>query len=235
MTERGHRFGRRQFLGWTIAGSLTPRSLLAGGSLELSGWQEASATNRSFSNATVLTHEGKVHEGWGVRVEDGLIVELGPGLKTGEDLGGAWLVPGLTDAGCRVGLLEVGLESGTRDDGDPGDAVTPDARVWDAYNPLSKVIPVTRVSGITNVLVHPSGGRLVTGQAALFHTVGFTRSEAIHQVPVGLCINLGRSGMSESPSGPRSRMGLARQLRELLDELEVDEVDEPTARRVGEG
>jgi imidazolonepropionase-like amidohydrolase len=156
-----------------------------------------------------------------MRIEDGIIVDVGPSVQVGQDLEGAWLCPGFVDAGCTVGLIEIGLEAGTRDDSIDGEAVTPDARVWDAYNPASNVIPVTRVEGVTHVLVHPSPGRLVSGQAALLRTVGDTVAQAMEDLPSVLCINMGRAGLGGG--GPSSRMALSMRLRQILDEVELPE------------
>ncbi len=224
---------RRQLLWLGGAGLLAPRGLLAArssGGLPLDGWAEPEAGDRTLSGATVLTHDGQVHEGWGIRIEGGRIAELGAGVKGGEELGGAWLVPGFTDAGCTVGMVEIGMESATRDDDEPSDAVTPDVRAWNGYNPLSSVVPVTRMEGITSVVLHPSTRRLISGQAGLLRTVGLLPSEAIITAPVGLCINMGRAGITGD--GPRSRMGVAQRLRALLEEhAPEDEPEEDDSKK----
>ncbi|MEL6346005.1 MAG: hypothetical protein AAFV53_23040 [Myxococcota bacterium] len=169
----------------------------------------------TLSDATILSHDGTTMSG-GIRVEGGKIVEVGPGVTGGTPLSGRWLSPGFTDAGCQLGLVEVSLEASTRDNSESTDAVTPDARVVDGYNPLSNVIPVTRVNGITTVLVHPSTDHLVTGQAALMHTAGLHVDAATVMAPAGLCINLGRAARGDG--GPKTRMGTAMRLRALLEE-----------------
>jgi imidazolonepropionase-like amidohydrolase len=184
---------------------------------------------RSFTwkNGRLVMPDGQVIEG-GIRIEEGRIAELGPSVKSGADLGGSWVCPGFVDAGCTVGLVEIGLEDRTRDDRVSGESVTPDARVRDGYNPASSVIPVTRVEGVGHVLVHPSHGRLVSGQASLFRTVGETLSEAITEVPSVLCINMGRAGIGGD--GAASRMDLSMQLRELLDDIDLGPEPSPNPR-----
>ena len=184
---------------------------------DLDGWApQDTPLQGSFtlSNGTILTHDGAVLTG-GIRVEDGTIVEVGAGVSGGEDLAGGWIAPGFTDSGCMVGLVEVGAVRSTRDSSMSGDAVTPDARVLDGYNPLSDVIPTIRVNGITHAVIHPSTSRLVTGQAAVVQLVGLTRAEATVKAPAALCINLGGSARSE---GLSSRIAIARKLRQVLDE-----------------
>lgn len=197
----------------------------------------------TLRNATVLTHEGRRLEGYGLRVEGGKIVEIGPSERFGADaldLGGAWVCPGFTDAGCRVGLVEVDLEKGTHDDEEGTNAVTPDARVRDGYNVRSEVIPVTRANGISSVLVHPNTNSLISGQAALFRTVGDTVDEAVVMAPAALCINLGHAATDSGRNGaPASRMGVAMRLREILEETklpdEAKEQGEKKGKKGGKG
>ena len=206
--------------------------LLGGGALTLAAALPARASaGGAIRNATVLTHEGRRLVDHGLRFQDGRIVEIGPSSAMPADAldaAGAWLVPGFTDAGCKVGLVEVDLESASHDDDEATDAVTPDARVRDAYNPASPVIPVTRANGVTSVLVHPSNSSLISGQAAIFHTAGATVPEALVLAPAGLCINLGRAAVGAGRAGsPASRMGVMMRLRALFDAVQIpEEADE---------
>jgi imidazolonepropionase-like amidohydrolase len=227
----GPEVDRRRMLALGGAGlgalALGRPSWAAGPALE--GWRGKGPATLTLSNATVLLHTGERIEAGGIRVEDGVITELGQGVKGGEDLGGAWIVPGFTDAGCTVGLYEIGAEGDTRDDQEASDTVTPDAQVTDAYNPLSEVVPVTRGAGFSHVLVHPTPAGLVSGQAAIFRTVGRTVAEATAQAGLGLCIQLGNAG--KGGGGPGSRMGIASRLRASFDEAEPPEAPEDRARK----
>ena len=137
----------------------------------------------------------------------------GKSIRTGIDVGGSWISPGFVDAGCTLGLVEIGLEDGSKDD---TVRFSRYARVWDGYNPASSVIPVTRVE-VTHALVHPNPRSLVSGQATLFATVGDTVGGTKASTDPVLCINMGRAGQGGS-GGPSSRMGVSMKLRELLDE-----------------
>lgn len=219
--RRPEPWSRRRALAGLLAGAVGP--VLVGSTARAAPAPEPGAwsgyagppVDLSLHNATLIDHRGRVTPGAGLRMEGGRIVELGTSVRSGEDLGGAWLCPGLVDAGALLGLFEVDLEAGTHDDSESSAAVSPDARVVDAYNPLSELIPVTRRNGIAHVLVQPSPGRLVSGQAALFRLAGRTVEEATVQAPVGLCVNLGGAGKG-GEGGPGSRMGIAMRLRELL-------------------
>lgn len=213
-----------------LAGAALPVSARASAP-PLDGW-EPDGLSGSFavSNATVVLHTGQRLEGAGLAVENGVVVEVGPGVTGGTDLGGRWVVPGFTDAGCQVGLFEIGMEQSSHDRGASLDAIQPDARVWEGFNPRSEVLAVTRAAGVTQVLLHPDLDRLVPGQAGLMRTVGRTRAEALLQAPSALVIGLGRSGAGGG--GPTSRVGISMKLRELFFEHRVeDEGDPPRGRR----
>ena len=218
-------FSRRGMLSLLAAGAALPRIGRAG----IDGLlQDGLSETFTLSGATLLSHTGTISTG-GVRVEAGQIVELGAGVSGGVDVGGAWICPGFTDAGCTVGLVEVPMEGSTSDASESAGAITADARAVDAYNALSDVVPVTRVNGTTTVLVHPSPNHLITGQAALLRTVGLAASEAVIAAPAGLCINLGRAAISGD--GPKSRMGVAMRLRELFDGLPEPEDESEGGRK----
>lgn len=201
---------------WARAG-LPERDALAGFTSPVGSW--------TLSNATLQLHDGMVLSGAGLRIEDGLIVELGAAVRGGEDLGGAWLCPGLVDAGCPLGLVEVSLEGGSRDDDEASAAITPDARVVDAYNPRSELLPVARAGGVSHAVVLPAAGRLVSGQAAVMRLAGLTVAEATVRAPAGLCLSVGKAGTG-GEGGPKGRMGVAMGLRELLDAAEAPPEDE---------
>jgi len=178
------------------------------------GFVDAAPTDFTLSNATIVDHRGRLLEGAGVRVEGARIVEVGPQVKGGQDLGGDWLVPGFTDASSRLGLAEIGAEKSTVDQDDKP-AITPDARAVDGYNPLAAAIAVTRVSGITHSVVCPTMERLVPGQAALVRTAGRTLDEAVLRSPIALCVSMARPTAGEG--GATSRIGVGRLLRELME------------------
>ena len=192
---------RRGFLAATAAVGLAPRTV----------WASA---EQVLSNATLVMPDGSTQTG-GLRIKDGVIDALGDQVTGGKDLKGRWIVPGFTDAGCRLGLLEVGLESGTHDTS-ANQSIALDARALDGYNPRSDLIPVARINGITQVLLNPQSSGMIPGQAALMRTVGAHLSEVVLAEPVGLCMNLGRAGQGHD--GPSSRIELMMEWRKFFED-----------------
>ena len=192
---------RRGFLAATAAVGLAPKSLFA-------------STETVYSNAHLVLPDGSTQLG-GIRIRGGLIEAIGADITGGVDLGGKWLVPGFTDAGCRLGLLEVGMERDTHDTS-AKKSMAIDARPIDGYNPRSDLIPVARVNGITQTLLNPQSSGMISGQAALMRTRGSLLNEVVLDAPVGLCLNLGRAGQGHD--GPESRIALMMEWRKFFEE-----------------
>ena len=194
---------------------LSRRGFLAlGAAIPLVSTRALAGEATTFSNATLVLEDGSTARG-GIRFRDGIIEAVGPKVVGGTDLDGHWLVPGLTDAGCRLGLLEVGMERDTHDSSAKENQAL-DARVVDGYNPRSDLIPVARVNGITQAVVNPEASGMIPGQAALLRTAGDRLGDVILKAPVGLCMNLGRAGQGHD--GPESRIGLMSAWRKFFEE-----------------
>jgi hypothetical protein len=118
----------------------------------------------------------------------------------------------MLDSGTELGLSEVGAVRETVDTGELG-TFMPQLRALVAVNPESEHFPVVRVNGITSVMTFPaSGGRgggrfgggetqIISGQAALIHTDGWTwedmeinRSAALHLIFPTIAGRGGRGG-----------------------------------------
>lgn len=94
------------------------------------------------------------------------------------DISGRTITPGLVEVSSQLGLVEVSLESGTRDGEHSGSGYSAGLAVADAYNPDSTLIPIARIEGVTSAVVQPGGGRLA-GTAALVDLAGATQAESL--------------------------------------------------------
>ncbi len=198
---RDHRLTRRSLLCSAVGAALLPRSVWA-------------AEGQTLSNGVLVMPDGSTVSG-GVSWKGSKITALGPDVTGGTDLGGRWIVPGFTDAGCRLGLLEVGLESSTHDTS-AKESIALDARVIDGYNPRSDLIPVARVNGITQAIITPDLSGMVPGHAALVRTDRHLMNDVVIEESVGLCMNLGRAGQGHE--GPKSRIALMKAWRKFFEE-----------------
>jgi imidazolonepropionase-like amidohydrolase len=103
------------------------------------------------------------------------------------DARGAVVYPGLIDGLTTLGLAEVSGVAATVDVAEVGD-INPHAKAWTALNPHSDLIPVDRVSGVTNALAAPRGG-LISGHSAIIRLAGSTPAALTVRAPVALHLN----------------------------------------------
>ncbi|HEX6159483.1 MAG TPA: amidohydrolase family protein [Thermoanaerobaculia bacterium] len=156
---------------------------------------------------------------------NGVITAVGtsvdvPADATVIDGTGLFVYPGLIDSGTNVGLTEVDSVAGTVDTSELGD-LNPNARAAVAINPHSEVIPVTRVNGVTNVVVVPEGG-IISGQSALIQLAGWTPQEMTVRAPLAMHIRFPRlrtSPLTEVPQEEEQEKELHKSHTRQLDKL----------------
>ena len=181
-----------------------------------------SASNDTFviRNADVYPVTGAEMKGVSVLVQDGKIADIGAKIVAPKgmrvvDAKGLRVYPGMIDSGTELGLEEIASVRESVDTGELGEFM-PQLRALVAVNPGSEHFGVVRVNGITSVMTFPStggrggggGGRfgggeqqLISGQAALIHTDGWTwedmaveRTAAMHLLFPAIAGRGGRGG-----------------------------------------
>ena len=126
------------------------------------------------------------------------------------DITGLVVTAGLVETVSHFGLVEVGLEKGTRDMEGQGDPIRAALRIHEGYNPQSTLIPVARIEGITSAVIAPTGGR-ISGQSAWVDLAGERQSQAVVAPFVAM---QGSAGASSKAQG-------LLELEELLDDARV--------------
>lgn len=131
----------------------------------------------ALTNARIETVTNGVIENGTVVIVNDVITAIGENIDIPAgaeiiDCGGQTIYPGMIDAGTQLGLVEISSIDRTVDSRETGN-FTPHIEALTAVNPNSVSIPVTRVSGVTTVLTHPSGGML-PGKAAMINLHGYT-------------------------------------------------------------
>ena len=159
----------------------------------------------------VHTGDGTVLDNATVVIEDGRIaaVEVGMAPPAGArtiDVQGRWVTPGLFDTYSQVGLIEIGTSTAEGRLGE--NDVSASFQVFEAVNPASQLIPVTRAAGITTVVAAPSGG-LISGQAAVLRLAGETLDEVVVDPSVAVVAHLDAGSRS---AGGGSRAGAVARL-----------------------
>lgn len=132
-----------------------------------------------LKNATVHTVTNGVMQNTDVLISDGMIANVGKGLTSSSatvvDCSDHHIYPGFIDGGTTLGMSEVSAVSLTNDFNEIGDII-PQMQALTAVNPNAVAIPVTRVNGVTNVIVNPTGG-IFPGTSSLINLVGYTPAQ----------------------------------------------------------
>lgn len=129
---------------------------------------------------------------------------------TAVDGTGKVLTAGLVAAPTQVGLVEIGLEPSSRNDDPqtPEDPIRAALYAADGYDPLSTLVRVTRMDGITSAVTVPGGG-FVSGYAAVVALDGQTQADALVRRDAALVASVPTASFAE---------GMQR-LRELVSDV----------------
>lgn len=155
----------------------------------------------AITHAKIFTVSGSPIEDGTLVIRDGKIAAVGANLEipagaTNIDGKGLQVYPGLFDSVTQMGLSEISAVSATVDTSETG-TYNPDVVAATAISPSSEHIPVTRASGITEVLAVPAsggfdsgGGRgMIGGQATAIHLAGWTINDMLIKKTVAMVIN----------------------------------------------
>ncbi len=192
----------------------------------------------AITNARILPVSSPAIERGTVVVRNGRIVSVGaavavPAGARAVDAAGRIVTPGLVDSATHIGIVEIGLSAeGTADESTTDTGLSAAFTVVDAFNPNATAVPITRVEGITRVLVMPAGtGNVIRGQGAILALTGEHAPAAVTRAPAAMFAALGEAGAAVA-GGSRSTAIL--RLREALDDARdfaVNRVAYNTARR----
>jgi len=153
--------------------------------------QTSAAAGIAITHAKIFTLAGPPIEDGTVVIHEGKIAAVGAGVPIPAgaqviDAKGMQVYPGLFDPVTQMGLSEIGAVNATVDTTETG-SFNPDVTAATAILPSSAHIPVTRASGITEVIAAPSSGgfdsrnatNLIGGQASAIHLAGWTAEEML--------------------------------------------------------
>ncbi|MEM1106657.1 MAG: amidohydrolase family protein [Pseudomonadota bacterium] len=140
----------------------------------------------TVENATVIIVDGRVTE---VRSS---ARPLPPNAER-IDAEGGWITPGIISPFSRTGLVEVDAEDATNDTraGDTPYSVA--LKAADGFNPEATSVPVSRIEGVTRIVVAPqSGGNIFAGRGFVADTTGAPGS--IQNEDAFVYLTLGEAG-----------------------------------------
>ena len=170
-----------------------------------------SMANENFENGMILVDNGKI-------IAIGNEVNAPSNIET-IDAKGKFVMPGMIDAHCHLGMWEDGMGFEGADGNEAVDPVTPQLRAIDAINPKDICFKDAVEAGITTVATGPGSANVIGGQFAVIKTYG----DRIDAMIVNECLAM-KVAFGENPKrvynsqkkSPTTRMATAAILREYL-------------------
>lgn len=179
-----------------------------------------------IKNGKIITMAGKTYERGNVVIKNGKLAFVGEGADftpgkedTVIDAEGLWVMPGIIEAHCHIGITE---EKKGEEDDDCNETtlpVTPYIRALDAVNPMDAAFHNAIQAGITSVMVGPGSTNIVGGQFLFMKTQGRVIDDMVVKEPAAMKVAFGENpkrSYKDLNKPPASRMTIAAMLREEL-------------------
>ena len=187
-----------------------------------------------IKNGRVFTMKKKNDFNGFVLVEDGKIKKVDKaGKLTGEiekncekviDANGGYIMPGMIDAHCHVGMWENGIGFEGADGNEMTDPVTPHMRAIDGIYYKDRSFGDAREAGITTLVTGPGSANVIGGQFCALKTYGNSIEEMLLKEPVAMKMAFGENPKrvyNGQKKAPTTRMATAAVLRQALMEAKA--------------
>lgn len=179
-----------------------------------------------IKNGRIYTMTGKIFETGNVIIENDKIIAVDETLNVPItetdiviDAEGLWVIPGLIDAHCHIGITEEKIGAEGNDCNEITCPITPQLRAIDAVNPLDPAFHNAIEAGITSVMVGPGSTNVVGGQFLFMKTHGRVVDEMTLLNPAAMKVSFGenpKNSYKDLNKSPSTRMSVASMLREEL-------------------
>lgn len=135
------------------------------------------------------------------------------------DVKGAFVMPGLIDAHCHVGITEEKWGIAGEDCNETTNPLTPQIRAIDAVNPMDPAFHDAIMAGVCSLMTGPGSSNVVGGQSMFMKVQGRSIDKMALKAPAAMKAAFGenpKNSYGSKDSMPASRMGAAAMLREEL-------------------
>lgn len=177
-----------------------------------------------IKNGKIITMAGDNIERGSILINNGKIENIGIDIELPQkcevlNVNGAWVLPGLMDAHCHIGIMEETIGFEGRDVNEATDPITPQLRAIDGINPMDPAFDEAVKAGITAVMTGPGSANVIGGQFLVMKTNSICVDEAVIFNNAAVKIAFGENpkriyhGKNKMPM---TRMGTAGLLRETL-------------------
>ena len=193
-------------------------------------------------NGRVLTMAGKIFENGQVVIENGKIKAAGEKLSCPDpeeviDAQGGWILPGLVEAHCHIGITEEKKGFEGDDCNEVNQPVIPYLKALDAVNPMDPAFHNALSAGITAVMVGPGSSNVVGGQFLVMKTHGRVIDRMLVKEPAAMKIAFGenpKTNYSGQNKVPSTRMSIGALLRDELTRAQNYRSRKKAAQKNGE-
>lgn len=183
-----------------------------------------------ITNARIITMAGKIYEKGCLLTEKTKIKKIADSINAAEntdqiviDAKGCWVMPGLIDAHCHIGIQEEGLGTEGNDTNEVNKAVAPFLKGVDAVNPMDSAFHNAIKAGITSVMAGPGSSNVVGGQFVFLKTQGRCIDNMVVLEPAAMKIAFGENpkrNYGDNNMMPSTRMSTGALLREELSKAQ---------------
>lgn len=169
-----------------------------------------------------------------VLIEDGKIKQVGSSTELTSDIedkcdkvidaAGGYVMPGMIDAHCHVGMWENGIGFEGADGNEMTDPVTPHMRAIDGVYYKDRSFGDAREAGITTLVTGPGSANVIGGQFCALKTYGNSIEEMLLKEPVAMKMAFGENPKriyNGQKKAPTTRMATAAILRQALMEAKA--------------
>ena len=182
---------------------------LVRGQVAVQGEIVHTVSGEALLNAVVLVENGRISQ-----VGPAIEVDVPNGFRT---LRAKVVTPGLIDAHCTIGLSGYLNQEHDQDQVEDSEAIQPELRAIDAYNPREVLVAWARSYGVTTIHSGHAPRSLVSGQTAVFKTRGATVEDAVLKPLAMVAATIGEGARRRGNASPGTRAKMASMLRtELL-------------------
>lgn len=179
-----------------------------------------------IKNGKILTMAGRIIENGCVLIKEGKIKEVSEMIQENSDMKvidvqKSWVMPGLIDAHCHLGISVGGMGLETDDVNERIHSVTPYVRAIDTLNILNNCFDDAVKAGVTSVMTGPGSANVCGGQFVFMKTKGESIEYMIVKQPAAMKVAFGENTKKvydQRNTSPSTRMGTAAILREALFE-----------------
>lgn len=183
-----------------------------------------------IKNGKVLTMDGVNYDNGYILIDGNKIKQVGEKNTISEneiseviDAKNCWVLPGLIEAHCHVGIQEERKGFEGNDGNEITNPVTPYLRGLDGVNPMDSAFFNAVAAGITGIMVGPGSSNVVGGQWLFMKAYGRAIDKLIVLQPAAMKIAFGenpKSNYDKKNMMPSTRIAIAAMLREELFEVQ---------------